>query len=108
MRINLGGAYNISRISDLPVIQHLTVAMDLRDAFNSQGTSMFQRLHLGAEFGLPVLSLRAGLNQGYFTTGFGINLFILHLDYAYFGQEMGENLGWNPDFSHVIQLGVGL
>ncbi|MCF7803367.1 MAG: hypothetical protein K9N46_11825 [Candidatus Marinimicrobia bacterium] len=108
MRINIGGAYNVSMLSDLPVLRSAVVAMDIRDAFNSQGTSLFQRLHFGAEVGLPLLRLRAGLNQGYVTTGFGINLFLLHLDYAYFGQEMGASLGWNPEFSHVIQLGVGI
>jgi len=108
MHFNIGGAYFISQVAELPVINSAIVTADIRDFFNSDGVSLFHRLHFGAEIGIPMVQVRTGLNQGYVTAGFGIDLFILTLDYAYFGQEMGDHLGWEPEFSHVLQLGIGL
>ncbi len=105
--LNVGAAYNFKAVSMLPLIKNLTVTGDYRDFFNSAGVSFFNHLHLGAEFGFLNLALRAGINQGYFTAGAGINLAILHLDYAYFGQELGEAPGWHPDLNHMLQLRVG-
>ena len=104
---NVGAAYNFSTIAALPLIRNLTVTGDYRDFFNQQGVSFFNHLHLGAEFGFLNFALRAGVNQGYFTAGAGINLAIIHLDYAYYGQELGQAPGWQPNLNHMLQLKVG-
>jgi len=105
--INVGAAYNFSTIAALPLIRNLTVTGDYRDFFNQKGVSFFNHLHLGAELGLLNFAFRAGVNQGYFTAGAGFNLAIIHLEYAYYGQELGRAPGWNPDINHMLQLKIG-
>jgi len=108
MSVNIGTAYNVANLSNLPIISSVLLTGDIRDAFNSTGVNYFNHLSLGAEFKIPVISLRAGINQGYVTTGFGVNFFLLHLDYAYFGRELGTAPGFKPDFNHVLELKIGI
>lgn len=105
--VNIGAAYNFSTIAMLPLIHNLTVTGDYTDFFNHESAAFFNHLHLGAEFGFLNFALRAGINQGYYTAGVGINLAIIHLDYAYYGQELGQAPGWKPDLNHMLQLKIG-
>lgn len=51
------------------------------------------------------LDLRAGLNQGYFTFGFGTEWFsFLNLDYAYSTRETGPHLGMKPETLHSFMI----
>ncbi len=69
-------------------------------------TGTFQRLHMGLEKKIlwDTVHFRMGLNQGYPTFGLGIHLFVLHVQYAYFTEEKGQNIGDNPQTSHVAEL----
>lgn len=73
--------------------------------------SFWKGWHFGMETGLfgktgswSLLYLRGGINQGYFTFGFGLDFFIAKLDYAYYQQEMGPAPGSLPDASHNISF----
>jgi hypothetical protein len=87
-----------------------TVAFDLIDITTRLGTDndLGKRTHLGAEFKFPkVVSLRVGLNQGYFTGGVTLDFWILKLDFATFSEELGATTGQRADRRTLAQLSLG-
>lgn len=57
-------------------------------------TSAWTRISIGTELTmLRFFDLRFGLNQGYFTTGFGMDLMFLELQFALYSQEFGRYPG---------------
>ncbi len=93
-RIDLGAAYTPHR--------RIELAADLRDIKFDDFTdaSFFTKLHLGCQFHLSrVFKLRGGLYQGYPTAGFGIGSAI---NYAFYGRELGEYAGDDPQLSHTL------
>ena len=92
-------------IYKIPYLGKLEIATDYNLIAPTQ--SFFKRIHLGAEKKVtPILSLRGGINQGFIVGGFGINLFLIKIDYAYFAEEFSGSLGKNVVESHNIQLGM--
>jgi hypothetical protein len=87
----------------LPLIRKTTIAADY-NLIDSNG-GFFKRLHFGVEKKLTILSLRAGVNQGYIGGGFGLDLKIFTVNYAFFGEELGEKIGHNELLTHNVQLG---
>lgn len=70
--------------------------------------AFFAHLRVGAQVKIKVLSVRAGLHQGYPTVGGGLSLGFMDLDYAYFGVEQGRYPGQLPSWHHAAQLRFGL
>ncbi|MFH1429215.1 MAG: hypothetical protein ABIH39_05675 [Candidatus Margulisiibacteriota bacterium] len=70
--------------------------------------SFWKRLHFGAEKRVlgNIVALRTGLNQGYITCGLGVNWFIFNMDYAYYVEEMGNEIGVDPYDYHIIEVGM--
>lgn len=75
--------------------------------------SFWKSWHLGTEIGMfankgfwSLLYLRGGINQGYFTWGFGLDLYVLKLDYAYYQEELGPYPGNLLESSHNVSLRV--
>lgn len=67
-----------------------------------------KRLHMGVELALPmILSLRLGLNQGYFTYGVSADLWALKLDFASYTEEVGAHAGQRQDRRYVGQITLG-
>lgn len=97
-------SYGISVDTVLPLFKKVRVASDYN--LISDYGPFFKRLHFGAEKKLSIVTLRAGVNQGYIGGGFGLNLWLLTLDYAYFGEELGENVGYNELLTHNFQIGL--
>ena len=60
---------------------------------------------VGAEKKISKIALRGGINQGYIGGGIGINLTVFHVNYAFFGEELGEKIGYNSLLTHNIQFG---
>jgi hypothetical protein len=85
----------------------ITLAGDLVDLMNRRSDSAFKKVHLGAEFDIPIVKARFGLSQGYPTIGLGLSLLILQFDYAFYGYERGLSTGDTPEWRHAIQLGLG-
>lgn len=79
-------------------------ALEFTDIGNNTNGSLFRTVHLGGEVRYGVLSPRLGLNQGYFTGGLGVNLKVLTLDLATYGEEMGLNVGSMEDRRYVVRL----
>ena len=68
----------------------------------------YKRVHMGAEVKLPmILALRVGVNQGYYTAGATIDLWILKLAAATYAEEVGAFAGQRADRRYVAQLSLG-
>ena len=72
----------------------------------SPDTSFFKKTHLGLEKSVlfDIVKLRGGLNQGYVTAGFGIDVWLVKFNYAYYTQELGPEIGMEPLKTHVFDL----
>jgi hypothetical protein len=90
--------------SDL--IGNFTAAIDYK--FISIDNSLFKRLYMGIEKRVlwERVILRGGLNQGFFTGGIGLDLWLLRLDYASFTEELGTEIGVKPITYHVVQASI--
>jgi hypothetical protein len=86
----------------------LALAADLNDAFNRGGNNLLNKIYLGANASFEVVDLRLGYHKGYFSGGFGLNLFILGLDYTYYGEELGPAPTVEPEWNHLFRLRLGL
>jgi hypothetical protein len=85
-------------------------ALDYRDLTHAIGEDddIPKRLHMGLEFQLPkILSVRAGLNQGYLTYGLTLDFWIVKLDLASYTEEVGAHAGQRDDRRYVGQLTIG-
>lgn len=65
-----------------------------------------KKIHMGIEIDLLGIDLRAGLYQGYYTAGLGINLGLIMLDFATYGVEMGEYPGQHEDRRYMFELTI--
>jgi hypothetical protein len=74
--------------------------------YNMWDEQLGKRLHAGLEIELPALSLRAGLNQGYYTLGVGIDFKYFLLDLATYGVELATYPGQLEDRRYVLQLTI--
>lgn len=96
--MTLGGSLTF----DTPVF-NITTAMDYR-FLDRADIQMGKKLHLGVEFDLPLIQLRAGLNQGYYTAGATFDIGVIALDAATYGVELGEYPGQLEDRRYVVQM----
>jgi hypothetical protein len=88
-------------------VRGVLLATDVRDIFGGGDQALGNRIHLGAEIGLPVVSVRTGFNQGYPTVGASLGLRVLHLDYAFYGRELGNVPGSESQFLHAVEMRLG-
>ena len=99
--ITLGNTFNYKA----PIIKNVEISTDYNIIAPTE--SILKRFHFGLEKKVgPIIALRGGLNQGFIVGGFGINLFMIKLDYAYFTEEISESIGKNTVESHNIQFGL--
>ena len=100
--MTLGGSLTI----DLPLIT-ITPAIDYR--FMDRGDIQTgKKLHLGVEVDLPLLTLRGGFNQGYYTAGIGLDAGVVALEAATYGVELGEYPGQLEDRRYLVQFKLEL
>jgi len=71
----------------------------------SAGGSIFRTMHIGTEAHWGLLAPRLGLNQGYLAAGLGIDLKLLNIDVATYGEEMSLNTGGLQDRRIALRLG---
>ena len=81
----------------------MTTAIDIKH-FNQYSESLGKKIHLGIELNLPIIDIRAGFSQGYYSLGTSLDLFIAQLELAYYGVERGEYAGQDED--RRIQLAL--
>jgi hypothetical protein len=85
----------------------ITPAIDYRFA-NRNDMQIGKKLHLGVEVAMPVLTLRAGLNQGYWTAGAGFNLWLVRVEAASYGVELGAYPGQQEDRRYMANFSFQL
>ena len=91
---------------DIPGIA-ITPAVDVRDVLKT-GEPLAKKLHLGVEISLPLLDFRAGLNQGYYTLGAGVDLGVVRFDAVTYAEELGEYPGQDQDRRYMVQMTIQL
>ena len=87
--------------------------IDIRPAFdfkylNRTDEQLGKKIHLGIEFDLPLIDIRGGFYQGYYTAGVGVDLGFFKVDAATYGVELGEYPGQHEDRRYVAQLTIEL
>jgi hypothetical protein len=90
-----------------------TLHVDLTDMVNVIGgaiageNSAWAMVHLGTELRIMrVLSAWAGLNQGYFTFGAGLDLFVVEINASMFTRELGRYLGDRPSSGATLEIAI--
>ena len=69
------------------------------------GDSLWLHTHMGIQYQFPaILTLSAGMYQGYPTVGVGVDLWAVEVNATYYTEEAGVVPGQNPD--HIISLQV--
>jgi len=86
----------------------LALTADLNDTFNRGGNHLLNKIYLGANASFEVIDLRFGYHKGYFSGGIGLNLFILGLDYTYYGEELGPAPTVDKQWNHLFRVRLGL
>lgn len=84
----------------------LTFALELSDVGNNPGGSIYRGVHAGAEAVWMDLNFRAGVNQGYWTAGFGLDLGFFDVNIATYGEELGLNPGVMEDRRYALEFGL--
>lgn len=105
--LNLGARVDMS---DAWILREPLVAFELQDiGATSKRYSFFKRVHFGGEAKLTRLfALRAGMNQGYACGGFGLNLPLLKIEAATYGEELSGNAGVLEDRRYMLRLALEL
>lgn len=91
-------------------VTDLAVMLDYRNIFDfwitpASTENILLKLGLGLEARLlEVLSVRAGLNEGLFAAGLGIDLTIMQLNAAMFGSELSSEPGLRPVYNLMLGL----
>ncbi|MDC7235529.1 MAG: hypothetical protein PQJ58_20050 [Spirochaetales bacterium] len=75
--------------------------------YDYKSQSFWSRLDLGTEVVLlSAVALRAGLQGGYFTAGFGLDLFFLELNGALYADELGSHAGDQPEMGGSLEFAI--
>jgi len=103
-QLNLGVAVR-PKIGPITV----TVAADFVDVTHQLGNDSDgkKRTNLGAEAALwEFLAVRVGLHQSYFSAGATVNLWVLKVDVATYGEELGAYGGQREDRRYIARIGL--
>ncbi len=85
----------------------VSVDVDNIAGFLSGTSSIWTLLHAGAQVRvLSLVSVSAGLNQGYLTAGVGLKLLFLDINAAVFTRELGAYIGDMPNSGATLDVAV--
>lgn len=94
---------------DTPLLS-IGPAIDFR-YLNREDIQLMRKLNFGIEIGVPLIDIRGGFHEGYYTAGLGLNLGLFQLDLATYGVELGAYPGQIEDRRYVLEfkmeLGLG-
>ncbi len=85
----------------------ITPSVDLR-YLNHYEIQTSKKVNVGLEIVFPLFTVRGGLSQGAYSLGAGVNLWLVHLDAATYGVELGEYAGQLVDRRYVVQATLEL
>lgn len=90
----------------LPLVT-IRPAIDYRHALE-EDVQMWRRWNFGVEIGLPLIDIRGGFSEGYYTYGLGVNLGPIRADAASYGVELGDYPGQLEDRRYMAQVKIEL
>ena len=103
--LGLSVSHEFSWLTLVGAADYLDVTKNLGDGDDDD---MYKRLHFGVEGRLAkILSLRAGLYQGYTSFGATVDFKLLKIDYATYAEEIGAAAGDSEDRRHAVQVSLG-
>jgi hypothetical protein len=111
---SLGSAADLDQHVDLGVSKQIgdfILAADYVDILGQLGQddNLGKRIHIGLEYTHNnFLKLRAGVNQGYLTYGFGIYSKRLHFDLLTYAEEVGTSSGQQGDRRYMLSFGFAM
>jgi hypothetical protein len=107
---NRSFGFGFSAKRDIGYFFHdVIVGVEAYDIGNNTNGSLFRTIHMGVESRiLKVLRPRLGINQGYLTAGAGIDLKLLEIEAATWGEELSLNPGGLQDRRYGIRVALQL
>jgi len=83
--------------------------MDVRPALDFRyldrsDIQLGKKINLGVELSFPMLDVRGGFHQGYYTLGAGFDFWLMRIDLATYGQELGVYPGQLEDRRYMMQI----
>lgn len=100
--MNVGAAIEL----DVPLLE-VRPTVEFKH-LNRNDIQLGKKVHMGLEISLPLIDVRGGFHQGYYTAGAGLNLGILRVDVATWGVEMGDYPGQKEDRRYALQATIEL
>lgn len=95
--------FNAELAFDIPIL--FGVGGDQLNGWQKQ--SFWAHTHLGLEATLlTVLDIRAGLNSGYITAGFGLDIYIGEINFAIYSQENGRRAGQEQELGAALEVAI--
>ncbi len=90
-------------------LNYESLFMDIRPAIdfrflNDGNQQLGKKINMGIEFSWPLLDVRGGFNQGYYTVGASFDLWIFRVDAASYGVELGAYPGQLEDRRYMVQF----
>lgn len=86
------------------------VLVDFQDILAAGDTDIFRLLHVGTELGRTYftrdtdLGIACGINEGYFTSGAYVDLYLVRLQLTYYAVELGEYAGQRKDRRYGLTI----
>ncbi len=86
-----------------------SLLMDIRPTIdyrflNDTEMQLGKKINMGIEFSWPVLDVRGGFHQGYYSLGAGFDLWLMRVDAATYGVELGAYPGQLEDRRYMMQV----
>ncbi len=102
-QLNSGLAYGFtSQLADL------SFRFDMRQLSNTE-MSYTKRIYMGTEINLPLIDLRGGFFQGYWTAGFSFKaLGAFDIDFATYGKELDSAAGIRESRVWMVGISTGI
>jgi hypothetical protein len=102
--------FGVSAKRDIGYFFHdVLVGIEASDIGNNTNGSIFRTIHMGAEARiLHILRPRIGVNQGYLSLGAGLDLKILEIEVASWGEELSLNPGQLQDRRYGLRVALQL
>ena len=85
----------------------ITPALDYRHILKSE-EALAKKIHMGLELDLPLIALRGGFSQGYYTYGLGLGLGPLDIELASYAVELGAYAGQIEDRRYMLEISMEL
>ena len=81
----------------------ITPAFDYKHILKTS-EPLAKKIHFGVEVDLPIITVRGGFSQGYYTYGLGIGLGPLDIELATYGVELGAYAGQVEDRRYMLEI----